>query len=265
METLVFLMAMAEGMSLNPVEFNLFPQWYHQTQRFALVRYGGGVVQMSGSIAGNTFARNRFGNYVRSRTKPVNPSSSNQTKVRGIMATLVEHWNDSLSGAQRDAWNLYGASVNWLNALGESVKLTGFNHFIRGNSWMLRLNRPIIEDGPTEFALPSTDGTIACASSEATQLITITFDDTKDWCTEDGAYLWILEGKPMMATRNFFGGPYRGRSAKAGADPGGIASPQTYTAIWTIAEGQKVWNQFRIGRADGRLSTPFITDHVVGA
>ncbi|GAI58374.1 unnamed protein product, partial [marine sediment metagenome] len=38
----------------------------------ALVKYGGGITQMSGSIAGNTFARNRYGNYVRSRTKPIN-------------------------------------------------------------------------------------------------------------------------------------------------------------------------------------------------
>jgi len=231
----------------------------------ASVKYGGGIIQMSGSIAGNVFARNRFGNYLRARTKPVNPNSSNQTKVRGILSTLVARWNATLSQAQRDAWDLYASNIAWLNKLGETVKLTGFNHFIRGNSWMLRLDRPVIDDGPTEFTLPATDGTISCASSEGTQLITITFDDTADWCTEDGAYLWILEGQPILATRKFFGGPYRGRSAKGGADPGGIASPQTYAAIHVISEGQRVWNKFRIGRADGRISTPFITDHVVGA
>lgn len=233
--------------------------------RFALVKYGGGIIQMSGSIAGTTHARNRFGNYVRARTKPVNPKSSNQTKVRGIMSNLVERWNDTLSGAQRAAWNQYGANVSWLNALGETVHLTGFNHFIRGNSWMLRLDRPIIDDGPTTYALPSTDGTIAVASSEGSQEMTLTFDDTMDWCSETGAYLWILEGLPMLATRNFFGGPYRGRSAKAGNTGAPITSPDTYGAIHVITEGQKVWNQFRIGLADGRLSTPFTADHVVGA
>ncbi len=233
--------------------------------RYALVKYGGGIIQMSGSIAGNTFARNRYGNYTRSRTKPVNPTSALQVQVRGIMSNLVERWNDTLTQDERDAWDQYGDSVSWLNRLGENVKLTGFCHFIRGNSWMLRLNRPIIDAGPTTYALPSTDGTISCTSSEATQLVTLNFDDTMDWCTEDGAYLWILEGKPTLATRKFFGGPYRGRSAKGGAAPGGIASPQTYAAIHVLAEGQRVWNKFRIGRADGRLSTPFITTHVVGA
>ena len=42
----------------------------------ALVKYGGGIIQMSGSMAGNTFARNRYGNYMRARTKPVNPNLS---------------------------------------------------------------------------------------------------------------------------------------------------------------------------------------------
>ncbi|GAH13494.1 unnamed protein product, partial [marine sediment metagenome] len=48
----------------------------------SLVKYGGGIVQMSGSIAGNTFARNRYGNYVRARTKPINPNSDRQVVVR---------------------------------------------------------------------------------------------------------------------------------------------------------------------------------------
>ncbi|GAH28464.1 unnamed protein product, partial [marine sediment metagenome] len=37
----------------------------------ALVKYGAGIIQMSGSIAGDVHARNRFGNYIRPRTKPV--------------------------------------------------------------------------------------------------------------------------------------------------------------------------------------------------
>lgn len=233
--------------------------------RYALVKYGGGIIQMSGSIAGNTHARNRFGNYMRARTTPVNPSSSRQNKVRAILATLVERWNDTLTSTQRTAWKLYGDSVNWLNKLGETCKLTGFNHYIRSNSWRLDLGQTPVDDGPTLFALPGTDGTIAVTSSAATQLLSIAFDDTRDWCSEDDAGLMILEGSPVLITHNFFGGPYRGRSAKMGSVAVPLASPQTYAAIHVVTEGQKVWNKFRIIRADGRLSTDFITDHVVGA
>ena len=30
----------------------------------ALIKYGGGIVHASGSLAGNTFARNKYGNYM---------------------------------------------------------------------------------------------------------------------------------------------------------------------------------------------------------
>ncbi|GAI01350.1 unnamed protein product, partial [marine sediment metagenome] len=44
----------------------------------ALIKYGGGIVQISGSIAGTVFARNKMGNYARPRTKPVNPRTARQ-------------------------------------------------------------------------------------------------------------------------------------------------------------------------------------------
>ena len=58
----------------------------------ALIKYGGGIVDMSGSIAGNTHARNRFGNYMRARTKPVNPNSDRQVAIRAIVSYLAEFW-----------------------------------------------------------------------------------------------------------------------------------------------------------------------------
>ncbi len=231
----------------------------------ALVRYGGGVVQMSGSIAGNTFARNRSGNYVRARTVPVNPNTARQIKMRGILGTLTERWSDTLSAAQRTAWNLYGSSVNMLNKLGESIKLTGFNHFIRSNAWRLDLGQTVVDDGPTDFTLATQDGTIAITASAATQLIEITFDDGLPWASEDDAGLMILEGTPQNPQRNFFAGPWRGRSAKMGALAVPITSPQDYTAIHVITEGQRVWCRFRIIRADGRLSNPFMANVIVAA
>lgn len=231
----------------------------------ALVRFGGGVVQMSGSIAGTTYARNRYGNYSRARTKPTNPNSQRQQAMRGFVAALTARWSQTLSAAQRTAWNLYGSNVTMKNRLGEVIHLTGFNHYIRSNTWRLDLGQTIVDAGPTVFELPAKDGTIAITASEATQQVTVAFDDGLDWCTEDNAGLMIIEGAPQNPQRNFFAGPFRGRSAKMGADPGGIASPQDYTAIHQITEGQKIWVQFRIIRADGRISEPFRDDVIIGA
>ncbi len=242
---------------INQALLNLLPLSIIQTARFALVKYGGGIVQMSGSLAGNTHARNRYGNYIRARTKPVNPNTARQQAIRGFMAVLTTRWAQTLTAAARTAWNLYGSNVAMKNRLGEVVHLTGFNHFIRSNIWRLDLGQAVVDAGPVVFELPAKDGSISIAASAGTQLVTITFDDGANWCSEDNANLVILQGAPQNAQRNFFDGPWRGRSAKSGAAGIPIESPQEYASIFVVAEGQRFWVKFRILRADGRLSEEF--------
>jgi len=66
----------------------------------ALIKFGAGIVQMSGSIAGDVHARNRFGNYVRPRTKPVNPHSIRQEAARAVVSYLAEYWHGNLTDVQ---------------------------------------------------------------------------------------------------------------------------------------------------------------------
>lgn len=223
----------------------------------ALVKYGGGIVQMSGSIAGNTHARNRAGNYVRARTKPVNPKSTNQVLVRAIVAMLSDRWAQTITANQRTAWNLYASSVAMKNKLGETMFLSGYNHYIRSNHWFARMSRTLVDDGPIVFELPAQDPTMSITGSEATQQVTMTFDDNLAWCSEDNAMLVILQGDPQNPQRNFFDGPWRGRSAKVGAAGVPLTSPLDYASITVISELQRFWSKFRILRADGRLSEPF--------
>jgi len=223
----------------------------------ALVKYGGGIAQMSGSIGGDTHARNRFGNYIRARTKPINPNTAKQVLVRAVMAELTTRWAQTLSAAQRAAWNLYGASVAMSNKLGETVNMTGFNHYLRSNHWFARMGRTLVDDGPTIFELPDQDPAMTISILESTQQVTMTFNDTLDWCSEDNAMLVILQSQGQNPQRNFFNGPWTGRSAKVGASGVPVTSPMDYTSITVVSEGQKVWSKFRILRADGRLSEAF--------
>jgi len=231
----------------------------------ALIKYGGGIVQMSGSVAGNVHARNRYGNYMRARTVPTNPNTSLQQRARSAVAVLAERWAETLTAAQRTAWNLYGSSVNMLNKLGETIQLSGFNHYIRSNSFLAQYGITIIDAGPTTFSLPDQDPTIAIAGSEATQQFTITFDDGLAWASEDNAYLTALCGQPQNAQRNFFNGPWKGIRYLSGNAGAPLASPLPIGALFAITEGQRAWVQFRIYRADGRISEPFAANCVVGA
>lgn len=230
----------------------------------ALVKYGGGILAMSGSIGGNTHARNRFGFYTRARTKPVNPNSDRQTTARARIMLLTEAWRDELSDAQRTAWEAYAAAIIWNNKLGEQVKLTGFNHFVRSNAAYLQVTPDRFTDGPTTMSLPAGDPAFAIELSEANG-ITVTFDSTMAWASEGGAGMMIDIGTPQNPTRNFFGGPWRYHGWIGGTIPGPTPSPDGPTPVtcWTLIEGHRVWARASIVRADGRLSTKYTANSVL--
>ncbi|KKM24027.1 hypothetical protein LCGC14_1609210 [marine sediment metagenome] len=226
----------------------------------ALIKYGGGIVQMSGSIGGTTFARNRYGNYARAKTMPINPNTALQIVVRTTLAFLTNEWAQTLTAIQRTAWNLYGSSVAMKNRLGEAVFLTGFNHYIRSNSLLKRSGLTLVDDGPVVFEIPASDPTLALTGTATTQDITLVYDDQMTWPDENGGFLFIFLGQPQNAQRNFFDGPWRLTDFVTGINGAPPTSPTVSTAPFAISEGQHLWAYARIMRADGRLSEAFRAD-----
>lgn len=223
----------------------------------ALIKFGGGIIQASGSIAGNTFARNRFGNYMRARTKPVNPNTAAQTRIRDIIAYLTQVWSTIITAQQRADWGVYASNVAMKNRLGETINLTGFNHYIRSNSCRLYFYRFVVNVAPVIFELPAKDATLTIDVDDTPQLITVAFNDALAWDNENGGKMFMRMGIPQNGQRNFFAGPWRLQYMFDGTAGGGVASPKTMTPVYTVAAGQRVWCIFRISRADGRLSEPW--------
>lgn len=223
-----------------------------------LVKFGGGIVQISGSIAGTVHARNRFGNYIRPRTKPVNPRSDRQETVRATLSFLAEYWHGDLTDVQRGLWNTYAAAVAMTNRIGETIHLTGFNHFMRSNAFLRALVPGTAPPGaPTILNLPEKDDTAACSEEDiAAQTFTFTCDDT-GWGInpDDKSALAIYQGQPQLASRNFFAGPWRLIGFFDVAAGG--AGTDTFDAGFSFALDQKVWFQARMRDSDGRCSTPW--------
>jgi len=223
----------------------------------ALVKYGGGILNMSGSIGAQVHSHNRYGQYIRARTTPVNPQSGRQSEVRAIMAFFAQEWSNGLTQAQRDAWEVYAAAITRQNKLGSQIKLTGFNHYIRVNVARAQGNLADVSAGPTTLTLPPGDPVFACTVDEASQEISVVFDDTLAWNTQAGGGLLVSMSIPKAAGVNFIGGPFRFASTIVGVDPGGVASPQTMAVPFPVAEGQEIACSARIAEIDGRLSDPF--------
>lgn len=226
----------------------------------ALVKYGAGIIQMSGSIAGNVHARNRFGNYVRPRTKPVNPHSSRQEAARAIISYLAEYWHQDLDAVQRGLWDTYAAAVAMKNRLGETVHLTGFNHFIRTNAAQKGMGETEIAAAPTVLSLPEKDTDLVVSEEDiAAQTFTFTCN-VSGWDPNGDPKFGILlyQGQPQLASRNFFAGPWRFMDFIDAVE--GAAGTGTLAAAFAFALGQKVWFQARVITVSGRLSELWTID-----
>lgn len=223
----------------------------------AMILPGGGVADIRGSIGGTVFSRNRYGNYARNRTIPVNPNSASQQKIRSCISQIRDAWYNTLTAAQRADWAVYANNVPMVNRLGQSINLTGYGMFTRTALAQAYNDLALITDSPTVFSLAEQDETFAIVCSEAAQTIACTFDDTAEWCDEEGAALLIYASRPQNSTVNFFKGPYRLAGKIEGDSVTPPTSGDTVSAPFAFVENQKVFVQARILRADGRLSEPF--------
>lgn len=91
----------------------------------ALVRYGNGVSELRGSIAGNVFSRGRSGAIVRNRTTPVNPNTQAQADFRYLFAQTAANYT-TLTKQQQQNWDIYAQMLTfWRNRLGEPYTPSG--------------------------------------------------------------------------------------------------------------------------------------------
>jgi len=220
----------------------------------------------SGSIGGKVASRNRYGNYQRTRAIPTNPNTARQQAARATFQDMASRWSLTLTDAQRTAWNLYGSSVAMTGPLGQTIYLTGFAHYIRSNAARQAISMPVVDAGPTTFTIAESDGSFSCAISEATQIITVTFDDTMVWCDEDDAAMSVYMTSPQSPSRNYLDIKLRLADSIDGDAVTPPSSPDaTITAPYVVTEGQKVIVKARISRADGRLSYFFQSTVTVAA
>ncbi|KKM68218.1 hypothetical protein LCGC14_1463130 [marine sediment metagenome] len=221
--------------------------------------------QISGSIGGTTHSRNRFGAYIRNRSVPVNPNTARQVGVRNVVRSLAIAWNNDLTQVQRDLWEVYAANTSWTNRLGQAVNLTGLNHYIRSNTPRLLSGLARIDNGPPPIGLATAELALSVTASEATQLITIAFDDSAPWNNEDFGLQVFYMGLPKNGAITFFGGPYRKVLSHFGEVAAPIPSPVATATVFPFSAGLRIWVRSRVSRADGRLSEFAEVNFLAGA
>lgn len=170
-------------------------------------------VPQSGSVAGVTSSRNRFGQYRRTRAVPVNPNSTFQGTVRARMSANSAAWR-ALTDAQRAGWKDLGLSMNRTDSLGQSYNLTGFQAYCSVNNNLDAMGNATVADAPV---LTTPDALLTMTLTLTSASFSIAYTPTP---LPAGAKLFVFVSQQRSAGRNFEG-DYRllGVSAAAAASP----------------------------------------------
>lgn len=200
---------------------------------------------MSGSMGGCTWSRNKGGLYVRLRSVPTNPNTVKQTAARSILGTLSSAWG-SLTAAQRTQWNDW-ASVNpVVDSLGQSIVLSGQQAFVGLNARLLGAGAVLVATPPAVTG-PADLVTVTATATAATGVIALTYTTTPlaaglkiaTWCT-----------LPQPAGRN----PNRPQARLIGYSAAAAASPQSFTSPYPALAGQTSNAWVTVMDAAGQIS-----------
>lgn len=98
----------------------------------AIIKLGGTVVGIRGTIGGVTYSANKSGPYAKAWGSGPNQRTPLQTDQRGTIAGAGDPWR-SLTESERDDWNTYAAdpAQELTNSLGEPYYASGWNWFTK--------------------------------------------------------------------------------------------------------------------------------------
>lgn len=210
--------------------------------------------ELSGSMGGITASHNAGGAYFRNRVIPTNPGTSFQTAIRSFVGQLTSLWLNTLTSAERAAWDLYAGNVPLLDALGEPINVSGLNMYVRSNVPRLQGALPRVDVAPGVFNLGDFTPAGMSSLSAATQNFNVEFTEADDWVGEDNSSMLVYSSRPQNPSINYFKGPYRLAGQVAGEVAVPPTTPQAVGSAFPFVLGQVVHVRVQVSRADGRLS-----------
>ena len=211
----------------------------------AVIKLGAAISDIRGSIGGTTFARNRSGLFARARVKPVDDRTPRRNAVRNAVAALQNSWRATLTAVQRAGWDNLGDVAGGSNALGDKIRLTGINCYLRTNVILLLADESSIDDAPPipyEIAMP-----VLVFASAVTAGVTL---ESITPALEVGDVLQVQLSAVYSPTRNFHKGPWPIVAWLNSTD----TPPVTLSTGQPYVIGDRHFIAARLVAADGRVS-----------
>lgn len=209
----------------------------------------------SGSYQNLTFSRNRFGQYVRGRSIPVNPSSTFQQTVRTRMAVNSSAWR-GLTSTQRNGWSDLGLQMSRTDSLGQTYALNGFEAFCSVNNNLAAAGDALLTSAPL-LAIPTALASITPTLTSAA--FSLAFTATP---LPAGARVFWYLGPQRSAGRAF-----EGDTRLVNVTAAAAASPSNVLASYQARFGTPVTGNRIFGAgvvyAAGFVSQPVLFSQVV--
>ena len=212
-------------------------------------------VPQSGSIAGTTSSRNRYGQYKRTRAIPVNPNTTYQGTQRARFGDMAQAWGD-LTDAQRAGWKSLGLLVQRTDPLGQTYDLTGMGAYCMININNLDAGNAVVSAAP---AVVSPAGLLTTVITTTGGVLSVAYTTTP---LAAGTRLFSY-ASPQRSQGRSFENDLRliAVSAAAAASPANLLA--AYTARFGVpVVGNKIFFSFQVYDT-GFLSAPFLTSTVV--
>lgn len=212
-------------------------------------------VPQSGSVAGVTSSRNRYGQYRRTKAIPVNPNSPKQAAVRANFGTLSTLWQQLDDGA-RTEWKDWADTHTFTDSLGQSITLSGFAWFMRAGQSLFAVGQAATGVAPTTDN--AVDPGIAIASL-TTSAMTVSFTAA----IPTGGFLEV-QATPDVSQGRYFAQGFRTIAVEQDDATSPLNVSAAYNGVFGgRAAGNRLWVRVRSITAEGVASPWSLATRVV--
>lgn len=212
-------------------------------------------ITKSGSEAGTTFSRNRFGQYSRRRAVPVQPRTPAQLNQRALQTLNAAAWR-ALTDAQRAGWLSLGLQMTRSDSLGQTYDLNGFLAYCSINNNNVAAGNAAVSAAP---ALTTPPDLLTVTLTLSAAAFSVAYTATP---LAAGVRLFIF-ASPQRSAGVKFNGDYRLIAVTAAA----AASPANILTAYTAKFGAPVvGNRIFVSLATYQLGfkgSPFNVGQVV--
>ena len=184
------------------------------------------VDQLSKKIGSVVFSKNHFKQFIRIKTKPINPRSAAQTAQRNLVSSNSKDWKN-LTQAQILGWNALAGQIIKSNRLGVKSSMTGENLYVACNNNIATSGGTIISTPPS-LGANVINNLLGIAITCVAGVISMAY--TAGALATD--IVEISASEAMSAGRT-----YNSAFKKLGTFASNAVSPQSLTAMYTSIYG----------------------------